>query len=356
VGKSNVQVSGLLRKGERASRDCVGAIGKDQGVLFDARGEFGGFGVLCEFLTISGRGLAALREVSFFSPLATPAHRAFLLRGGMAATYFDTPWSRTAMSCTLFPFAEPPANAMAVDSNVDDDLAQRLLNATRMNQVATLRLLLVQQASLTECTHGIMNKKHMSLLYCAAKENHVMTCRLLLDLGHDVECGSVFGISPLYVAVHRGNVEVCKLLLSNNAQATYEMVNVAAMRNDPQCLEHVLLSMTEEDFNQGAIQVAIDLAVAMGKAKAAKYLRRALVASPLELACDTLNLWAIEAITSRAAMGLNICAALACLSKSPQKKTHINEYRQCKNVLVNSAKRCACERCKEGRVATPESG
>lgn len=52
--------------------------------------------------------------------------------------------------------------------------------------------------------------------YCG-EDNEIEECIKMLDEGFDVNCKSYYGISPLYVAIEEGNLEMVKLLVSRGA-------------------------------------------------------------------------------------------------------------------------------------------
>ena len=64
----------------------------------------------------------------------------------------------------------------------------------------------------------------MSALWIAARKGHVDVCTLLLQNNAHVNqiCA---GVSPLYVAVEKGRINVCTLLLENDALVNQQTDN-----------------------------------------------------------------------------------------------------------------------------------
>jgi ankyrin repeat protein len=109
-------------------------------------------------------------------------------------------------------YRERPAKVKLVDDIPDKTL---LYSAAERGDEKQLRQILEgMNKNVSSMTNEVWFQGRTPLL-AAAKNGKLEVCRLLIDLGADVQIQSNDGATPLMAAAEGGHVDVCKLLLDN---------------------------------------------------------------------------------------------------------------------------------------------
>jgi hypothetical protein len=217
--------------------------------------------------------------------------------------------------------------------------------------------LLTSGASVSACSPS-------SALFGAALKGHVGICKLLLERGHDVDLGTIWGDLPLEAACMRGHAEVVRLLLEAGARLG-NAYSLAAMWDGEACLEALELNhlrkmaeQEEDATHDRLVEQALELA-ALVKARAAhNFLERCKCTSPLDLACNALHVPLIHYLLNAKDKVWNFDQALAVLARSAQKSSRLADYRAIKARLEEARRSQEDRRVRAGIIEvenTPET-
>ena len=103
---------------------------------------------------------------------------------------------------------------------------------------------------------NMRNSHGLPPLYVAAQTGSVEACRLLLDLGADINYPNKFGHSPLHRAACLGHLDVCKFLVTNGCKLDtktnwgFTPLDRAIQKNHPEVAQYLIsagASLTEKD-------------------------------------------------------------------------------------------------------------
>ncbi len=192
-------------------------------------------------------------------------------------------------------------DAEMLRTQVHDCLCTRLRDAAQRNDAALLRHLVSLGASVNAPqrelsrdlgsleTFGHYDELAPRSLYLAAARGHVDTCRVLLELGADVDAvccgeelekfGSFVSYTPLKVAAAGGFLDVVKLLLDHAAdvafcdESRWSILHWAACNNHAEVVQ--ALAGAGADVNAANLhgRTPLSLALQAGAADAARALR-----------------------------------------------------------------------------------
>ena len=155
-----------------------------------------------------------------------------------------------------------------------------LVLAIRRPSPAVLDLLLRTKGLRAE----VRTAKDESPLMLASMAGMVEVCKRLISLDADV---NKTGWTPLHYAASGGHIEVMKLLLSHSAYIDAESPNqttplmMAAMYGSPQAVELLLAEGADASLKNQKGMTALDFADAADKQASAKLLVRHMIARPI---------------------------------------------------------------------------
>jgi len=91
--------------------------------------------------------------------------------------------------------------------------------AAFFNQNEIVKYLLQMGADPSICSNNPMK---VNALHAAVAQNNLPICQMLITHGIDVNISQMKNITPLQASVHRGNIEITKLLLEQDAYVTFK--------------------------------------------------------------------------------------------------------------------------------------